>query len=78
MPIRRFLPPGSTFVPDDLTQMSSAFEKALLELRIEHREGEAASHVALRITTLAKRERDPAKLCEGAVEWCRRQPAPAA
>jgi hypothetical protein len=48
--------------------MSSAFEKALLESRIEHREGEASSHVALRIITLAKRK---TKLCEGAGIWGR-------
>lgn len=73
MPIRRFLPRGSRFDPDDLARMSLAFEMALVELRIEDRESEAARHVALRIITLAEREQDMPKLCEGAVEWCRRQ-----
>jgi hypothetical protein len=57
--------------------MSVAFEKAILELRIEDREGEAARRVAVRIITLAKRKRDPAKLCESAVEWYTREPVPA-
>ena len=77
MPIRQFLPQGSTFGPDDLTRMSAAFENALLELGIEDRESEAARSVALKIITRAKRKRDPAKLCEGVVKWHRRQAVPA-
>lgn len=77
MPIRRFLPLGSTFGPDELARMSVAFELALVELRIKDRESEAARHVALKIIALAKHERDPVKLRAGAVEWCRREPAPA-
>ena len=77
MPIRRFLQPGSTFGPDELTRMSAAFEKALLEFGIEDREGEAASRIARRIITSAKRDLDQANLCEAAVEWYRRETVPA-
>ena len=77
MPIRRFLPQGSTFGPDDLTRMSAAFEKALLELGIKDREGEAARRVAFRIITLAKREPNQMKLCDAAVNWYKREAIPA-
>ena len=77
MPIRRFVQPGSIFGPDDLTRMSAAFEKALLELGIKDREGEAASRVARRIISSAKRESNQAELCEAAVQWYRRETVPA-
>lgn len=77
MPIRRFLPPGTTFGPDDLARMSVAFDMARAELGIEDRESEAARRVALRIITLARYERDPAKLRSGAVDWYIREPVPA-
>lgn len=77
MPIRRFLPPGSTFGPDELARMSATFEIALVQLRIEDRESNAARQVALRVITLAAHERDPARLREHAVEWYKREPASA-
>jgi len=77
MPIRRFLPSASRFDPDDLTRMSAAFEKALLELGIKDRESEATSRVARRIITLARRESDPEMLCDAAVQWYKREAVPA-
>jgi hypothetical protein len=77
MPIRRFLESGSSYEPDDLKIMSDAFERARKELGIKDRNSEAARRLALRIITIARYERDPAKLCKNAVEWYSRQAVPA-
>jgi hypothetical protein len=53
------------------------FRKALLELGIEDRAGEAASRIARRIIASAKREPKEVKLCETAVDWFMRETVPA-
>jgi hypothetical protein len=70
MPILRFLDSNSVFGPDDLRAMTAAFDSALTKLGLKDRTDPATELVAKRIIALAKRgERDPVKLCEGALSF---------
>jgi hypothetical protein len=57
------------FGPEDIKVLSSAFEKALRELRLVDRTDPATQLVARRIIKLAQQgERDPIRLREGAIK----------
>ena len=71
MPIRRFLAPGSTFGPDELKIMSSAFEAALHRMGPDGEADDTKERLARRIIAVAKQgERDAKKLCEKALRAC--------
>jgi hypothetical protein len=58
----------SVFGPDDLRAMTTAFDFALDQLGLIDRTDAATELVAKRIIAIAKQgERDPVKLCEGAL-----------
>ncbi len=74
MPIHRLFE-DNAFDPDEIAVMVTAFEDALRELGLVDREDPATTIVAKRIIELAKQgERDPARLCEGAVKRARLEP----
>ena len=69
MPIRHFLGKDASFGPDDLKVMGEAFTQALSELRLYDRKDAMVEMVARRIVRAAlSGERDPAKLCEIALD----------
>ena len=69
MPIRHFLGKDASFGPDDLKVMGQAFTQALSELRLYDRKDAMVEMVARRIVRAAlSGERDPAKLCEIALD----------
>ena len=69
MPIRNFLGKDVSFGPDDLKAMGEAFTLALSELRLYDRNDAMVEMVARRIVRAAlSGERDPAKLCEIAID----------
>ena len=69
MPIRHFLGKDAAFGPDDLKAMGAAFTQALSELRLHDRNDAMVEMVARRIVRAALTgERDPARLCEIALD----------
>jgi hypothetical protein len=67
MPLHRYLE-GAVFGPDDLKVMTAAFEAALLKLGLSNRQDRVTELVARKVISLAKQgERDPERLCDGAV-----------
>ena len=69
MPIRHFLGRDVSFEPDDLKVMGEAFALALAELGLNDRKDAMVEMVARRIIRAAlSGERDPAKLCEIALD----------
>jgi hypothetical protein len=70
MPIRQLLL-GTSFNPDEIAVLVSAFEDALRDLGVERTDA-AATALAKRIIALAQQgERDPVRLRERAVEGVR-------
>jgi hypothetical protein len=76
MPIRailRFDHPGE-FGPEDVANLTAAFEAALRKLRLPDRNDPITTRAAKLIIKLAEGgERDPGKLCDGALEILRKQ-----
>jgi hypothetical protein len=64
VPIRPFLPGSHSFDPEDIPNMSAAFEAALRKLGLADRTDSAAIAVAKLIIEFAKAgHRDPERLC---------------
>jgi hypothetical protein len=69
MPIRPFLKDDHSFEPEDIANMSAAFETALRKLGGVDRSDPAATAVAKLIIEFAKAgERDPERLCALALQ----------
>ena len=71
MPIRAILETeyGPVFGPEDVAPLAAAFEAALSKLRLADRKDPMTMTVAKLIIQLAKNgERDPKKLCDGALQ----------
>ena len=68
VPIRAILENDHAFGPEDIANLSAAFEGALTRLGLVDRRDPLTTAVAKAIIQLAKEgERDPKKLCHGAV-----------
>ena len=64
MPIRLFLPNSQSFAPEDIANMSAAFEAALGKLGLVDRSDPVTIAVAKLIIAFAKSgHRDPERLC---------------
>jgi hypothetical protein len=69
VPIRPFLPDSHSFDPEDIANMSAAFEAGLRKLGLVDRSDPATMAVAKLIIEFAKGgERDPARLCALALQ----------
>lgn len=69
MPIRPFLPDTESFDPEDIANMSTAFETALGKLGLIDRSDPATMAVAKLIIAFAKAgHRDPERLCALALQ----------
>ena len=69
MPIRLFLPGSHSFDPEDIANMSAAFEAVLPKLGLADRSDPTAMAVAKLIIEFAKAgERDPERLCALALQ----------
>jgi hypothetical protein len=71
VPIRAILETdyGSVFGPEDIAQLTAAFEAALAKLGLTDRTDPLTATVAKAIIRLARAgERDPQKLCDGALK----------
>jgi hypothetical protein len=68
MPIGPFLQHDHSFDPEDVANMSAGFEAALSKLGVVSRDNRAKVAIAKMIIEVAKEgERDPARLCDEAV-----------
>ena len=68
MPIRAILENDHAFGPEDIANLTTAFDAALTRLGLIDRRDPLTTVVAKAIIQLAKEgERDPKKLCDGAV-----------
>ena len=75
MPIRVLLHGDVWFAPEDIAVLTAAFELALSKLELTDRQDPLAVVLAKFIIELAKEgERDPGKLCEGALKILRKWP----
>jgi hypothetical protein len=69
VPIRAILENDHAFGPEDVVNLTAAFEAALSRLGLVDRRDPLTSAVAKAIIQLAKDgERDPTKLCDGALK----------
>jgi hypothetical protein len=69
VPIRAILENDHAFGPEDVANLTAAFEAALIRLGLADRGDPLTSAVAKAIIQLAKDgERDPERLCHGALE----------
>jgi hypothetical protein len=69
VPIRAILENDQAFGPEDVVDLTAAFEAALSRLGLVDRRDPLTSAVAKAIIELAKDgERDPTKLCDGALK----------
>jgi hypothetical protein len=68
VPIRAILENDHAFGPEDIANLTTAFDAALTRLGLIDRRDPLTTVVAKAIIQLAKEgERDPKKLCDGAV-----------
>ena len=68
VPIRAILENDHAFDPEDVANLTAAFEAALTQLGLVDRGDPLTTVVAKAIVQLAKNgERDPKKLCDGAL-----------
>jgi len=75
VPIRVLLYGDVWFAPEDIAVLTAAFELALSKLELTDRQDPLAVVLAKFIIELAKEgERDPGKLCEGALKILRKWP----
>ena len=75
MPIRVLLHGDVWFAPEDIAVLTAAFELALSKLELTDHQDPLAVVLAKFIIELAKEgERDPGKLCEGALKILRKWP----
>jgi len=73
VPIRVLLHGDVWFAPEDLEQLTAAFELALSKLELSDRRDPVAVVLAKFIIELAKEgERDPDALCDGALKLLRK------
>jgi hypothetical protein len=75
VPIRAILETeyGPVFEPEEVTAIAAAFEAALSKLRLTDRKDPMTMTIAKLIIQLAKDgERDPQRLCDGALEIFRK------
>jgi hypothetical protein len=73
LPIRVLLHGDVWFEPEELESLATAFELALRKLELSDRRDPEAVVLAKFIIELAKEgERDPDKLCEGALKLLRK------
>ena len=69
VPIRAILENDHAFGPEDIANLTAAFEAALIRLGLGDRGDPLTTVVAKAIIQLAKNgERDPKKLCDGALQ----------
>jgi hypothetical protein len=69
VPMRSFLPDSHSFNPEDIANMSAAFEAALRKLGLADRSDPAATDVAKLIIEFAKAgQGDPERLCAFALQ----------
>ena len=69
MPLRLILENDHSFAPEDIANLTAAFEAALSQLGLVNRNDPMTTAVAKLVIQLAKEgERDPERLCEGAVK----------
>ena len=69
VPIRAILENDHAFGPEDIANLTAAFEAALIRLGLVDRGDPLTTAVAKAIIQLAKNgERDPKKLCDGALQ----------
>ena len=69
VPIRAILENDHAFGPEDVADLTAAFEAALIRLGLVDRGDPLTSAVAKAIIQLAKDgERDPERLCDGALK----------
>ena len=74
MPLRLILENDHSFEPEDIANLTAAFEAALSKLGLVNRTDPATMAVARLIMQLAKDgERDPARLCAAAVKTLGKQ-----
>jgi hypothetical protein len=75
VPIRVLLHGDVWLAPEDIAVLTAAFEFALSKLELTDRQDPLAVVLAKFIIELAKEgERDPGKLCEGALKTLRKSP----
>jgi hypothetical protein len=68
VPLRLILQNDHSFAPEDIANLGAAFEAALSKLGLVNRTDPMTAAVAKLVIQLAKEgERDPGRLCEGAV-----------
>jgi hypothetical protein len=68
VPLRLILQNDHSFAPEDVASLTAAFEAALSKLGLVNRNDPMTTAVAKLIMQLAKEgERDPGRLCDGAV-----------
>jgi hypothetical protein len=68
VPLRLILQNDHSFAPEDIAILAAAFEAALSKLGLVNRTDPMTTAVAELVIQLAKQgERDPGRLCEGAV-----------
>ena len=73
MPIGAILKNDHSFGPEDIANLTAAFEAALKELGLVDRKDPMTTAVAKAIIQLAKTgERDPKKLCDEALKIVRK------
>ena len=74
MPLRLILENDHSFEPEDIANLTAAFEAALSKLGLVNRNDPMTMAVARVIMQLAKNgERDPARLCDDAVKTLGKQ-----
>ena len=68
VPLRLILENDHSFAPEDTANLTAAFESALSKLGLVNRNDPMTTAVAKLVIQLAKEgERDPGRLCDGAV-----------
>jgi hypothetical protein len=75
MPIGAILKEDHSFGPEDIANLTAAFEAALIKTGLTDRKDPLTTTVAKAIIQVAKNgERDPQKLCEGALKILGKSP----
>jgi hypothetical protein len=75
MPIGAILKEDHSFGPEDIANLTAAFEAALIKIGLTDRKDPLTTTVAKAIIQVAKKgERDPQKLCERALKILGKSP----
>jgi hypothetical protein len=74
VPLRLILENDHAFAPEDIANLTAAFDAALSKLGLVNRADPMTTTVARAVIQLAKQgERDPGRVCDGAVEMLGRE-----